>query len=401
MKFNYLARSLKGETKTGVIEASSQDAALNVLQKQGLIVIKLRSDKKMSFALKRIEFLDRVGSKDVYVFFRQLAILVGANVPLVQSLRSLSNQVSGSYFKDSLLSIADDIDGGTSLSKALSKYPKIFSIFSINLIKSGEVAGRLSESLNYLADYLERRYYLMTRVRGAMFYPGFVLFTFIVIGVLIMTMVMPNLTVILTESGQELPWTTNLIIFVSDFILVWWWMLLIFLVGGIVGGYQFINTRIGRRVWDSLQLKLPIFGNILKKSYLSQFADSLSALVVGGVSVIMALDVSGQVVDNVIYKEIILKARNEVKIGKNLSSVLEKHKEFTPLFVQMIKTGEKTGKMGSILNKLAVFYNKEIDGIVENLSKLIEPILLIFLAMGVAILVLAVFMPIYNLVGGM
>lgn len=399
MKFNYLARSRKGEIQTGVAQASDKDAALKILQKKGLIVIKLKSAEKVSLAFKRIEFLERVSAKDVYVFFRQLSILVEANVSLVQSLRALSKQVDNEFFQEKIFAISNDVDGGTSLSKSFAKHPKIFSTFSVNLIKSGEVSGRLSESLNYLANYLEKRHYLISRVRGAMFYPGFILFTFVIIGILIMVMVMPNLTSILVDSGQELPWSTKLIIFTSNFIIKWWWMLLIGFIGAVIGFYRSIKTKIGRELWDKFKLKVPIFGNILKKAYLSQFSDSLSALVKGGVSIIQALDVSGRVTDNVIYKNIIFIARDEVKAGKSLSSVLEDYEEFTPLFVQMVKTGEKTGKLESILEKIASFYNKEVDSIVENLSKLLEPILLIFLAIGVAILVAAVFMPIYNLVG--
>lgn len=401
MKFNYLARSRKGESQTGMVEASSEDAALKALQQKGLVVIKLKSAEKISFAFKRIQLLDRVSKKDVYVFFRQLAILVDANVPLVQSLRALSQQVKGAYFKEVLANVANDVDGGTSLSKAFSKYPKVFTPFSVNLIKSGEVSGRLSESLNYLADYLEKQYYLFTKVRGAMFYPAFILFTFIVIGILVMTMVMPNLTSILTESGQELPWTTKVIIALSNFIINWWWLLLAVFIGSIILLYQGVKTKAGRYLWDKTKLKIPIFGGIFQKASLSQFADSLSALVKGGVSIINALDIAGQVANNVIYKNIIFSARDEVKVGKSLSSVLERHKEFTPLFIQMTRTGERTGKLESILGKLSIFYNKEVDSIVENLSKLLEPILLIFLACGVAIMVAAVFMPIYNLVGGL
>lgn len=401
MKFNYLARSQKGELQNGLVEATDEDAALRMLQGRNLIVVSLKSAEKVSLAFKRIKILEHVKAKDVYVFFRQLSILVDANVPLVQSLRALSDQVKSDYFKESLFKIANDVDSGDSLSKAFAKHPKIFSTFAINMIKSGEVSGRLQESLNYLADYLEKRHYLTSKVRGAMFYPGFILFTFTVIGILVMVVVMPNLTSILTESGQELPWTTKLIIFISNFMIKYWWVLLIALVGSVYGIYKSIKTKSGRRLWDRIKLKIPIFGNIFKKTYLSQFADSLSALVKGGVSIIQALNVAGQVTGNVIYQEIIFKTRDEVKIGKSISSVIEQYKEFTPLFVQMTRTGEKTGQLESILGKLATFYNKEVDNIVENLSKLLEPILLIFLAMGVAVLVAAVFMPIYNMVGGL
>lgn len=401
MKYTYLARSQKGELQTGIIDALDEDTALRNLQIQGLVVIRLKSAEKMPIVFKKVNLWQRVKAKDIYVFFRQLSIFVDANVPLVQSLRTLSQQMRSDFFKETLFAIANDVDSGTSLSKAFAKYPKIFSPFAVNMIKSGEVSGRLQESLNYLADYLEKRHYLTMKVRGAMFYPGFILFTFLVIGILIMTIVMPNLISVLTETGQKLPWTTLIIIFISNFLIKWWWALLIITVGGIAALYRFIRTISGRHFWDHLKLKIPIFGNIFQKTYLSQFADSLSALVKGGVSIIQALDVAGQVTNNVIYQEAIFKTRDEVKVGKTISSELAKHKEFTPLFVQMTSTGEKTGKLEIILEKVAGFYSKEVDNIVDNLSKLIEPILLIVLAIGVAILVAAVFMPIYNLVGGM
>lgn len=396
-----MARSRQGESQTGVIKASSEEEALETLQRKGLVVIKLRSAAKMSLAFKQIEILNRVKKKDVYVFFRQLSILVDANVPIVQSLRALSQQADNVYFKEMIYNISNDVDGGSILSKALAKYPKIFSNFSVNLIKAGEVSGQLSESLNYLADYLEKQYYLSTKVRGAMFYPAFILFVFVVVGIIVIVVVMPNLTSILLESGQKLPWTTKVIIAISNFIRGWWWILLIGFFGGVIAFFQAVKTKLGRQIWDKTKLKLPIFGGIFVKAYLSQFADSLSALVKGGVPIINALDVAGQVTNNVIYRQIIFAARDEVKVGKSLSSVLERYSEFTPLFVQMARTGERTGKLESILNKLSAFYNKEVDSVVDNLSKLLEPILLIFLACGVAVLVMAVFMPIYNMVGAM
>jgi len=401
MKFNYLVRDQKGETQTGTIDASNKQTALKALQDRGFIIVKLELIEKASFFAKRIKFLERVKRKEVFVFFRQLAVLVDANVPLVQSLKSLSQQIESDYFREIIFGVANDIDGGMAFSKALSKYPRVFSSFTINLMKTGEVSGRLQESLNYLADHLENEYYLISKIRGAMTYPIFILSTFLIIGVLVMVMVIPQLTSILTEAGQDLPWSTKIVIFLSNFIRSWGWLFLLFGVAAGFAFWRYKNTDKGRVVWDTIKLKTPIFGKILQKTYLARLSNNLGALIKGGVSVIQSLNVSGQVVGNAVFQQILFKARDEIKVGRSISSSLEQYQEFPTLFTQMIKTGEQTGKLDSILEKLSTFYNKEVENVVDNLSQLIEPILLVFLGIGVSILVFSVFMPIYNLAGVM
>jgi type IV pilus assembly protein PilC len=401
MKFNYLARNPKGETQTGTVEATNQSVALKTLQSRDLIVIKLKTAKKMPLLSKRIKIFERVKRKEIFVFFRQLAILVDADVPLVQSLRALAQQIESFHFKEIIFEVANDVDGGMAFSKALTKHPKVFSAFSLNLIKSGEIAGRLQECLNYLADYLEREYYLISKVRGAMIYPVFILAALLLVGILVIVMVIPQLTSILIETGQELPLPTKIVIALSNFVITWGWLLLLISVAMGLFLWQYLKTKQGKILWDKLMLKLPVFGKILQETYLARLADNLSALVKGGVPIIQALDVSGQVIGNAVFRGIILQARDEVKMGRTISSAFEEHGEFSSLFCQMIKTGEKTGKLESILGKLSVFYNKKVENMVNNLSQLIEPILIICLGVGVALLIFAVFMPIYNLAGGL
>jgi len=401
MKFNYLAKNKKGEQHTGMIDAFNKPAALKNLQNRDFVVMKLESIKKAPIFSRRIKFLERVKRKEIFIFFRQLAILVDANVPLVQSLKSMSKQIENEYFKEIIFSIANDIDGGMSFSKAISKYPKIFSIFSINLIKTGEVSGQLQESLIYLADHLENEYYLISKVKGAMSYPVFILGVFLLVAILVLVMVIPQLTSILTESGKELPWSTKLVIFISEFITSYGWILFLFGVAAFFGFLRYKKTEKGKIAWDTVKLKIPVFGKILQKTYLTRIADTLSALTKGGVTVIQSLNVSGQVVGNSVFKAILYKARDEIKVGRSISSSLEEYEEFPPLFCQMIKTGEQTGKLDVILGKLSIFYKKEVENVVDNLSQLIEPILLVCLGIGVSILVFSVFMPIYSLAGVM
>jgi type IV pilus assembly protein PilC len=401
MKFNYLARNQKGETQAGTIKAVNKSTALKALQGHNLIVLKLQSVEKASLFAKRIKFFERVKRKEIFVFFRQLAILVDASVPLVQSLKALGQQIESEYFKEVIFEVANNVDGGMSFSKALAKYPKIFSSFSVNLIKSGEASGQLQETLIYLADHLEKEYYLISRVRGAMSYPAFILGAFLIVGVLVMVMVIPQLTSVLIEAGQELPWSTKVVIATSEFTIKWGWLILLFAIIAAFAFWRYKKTQKGRIVWDTIKLKIPIFGKILQKTYLARLSDNLSALVKGGVSVIQSLNITGQVVGNSVFQQILFQARDEVKVGKNISSVLKEHEEFPPLFCQMVRTGEQTGKLDSILEKLSSFYNREVENIVDNLSQLIEPILLVFLGIGVSILVFSVFMPIYNLAGAL
>ena len=401
MKFNYIVKNNRGESQRGMIDALNKPVALKTLQDRGLVVIKLQSIEKVPIFSRKIKFFEKVKRKDIFIFFRQLAILVDANVPLVQSLRSMSQQIESEYFKEIVSNIANDIDGGMAFSKAISKYPKVFSIFSINLIKTGEVSGQLQESLIYLADHLENEYYLISKVRGAMSYPLFILGVFLLVGILVLVMVIPQLTSILTEAGQELPWSTKLVIFTSNFIISYGWILFLLSIALGFGFWRYKDTEKGRIACDTIKLKIPVFGKILQKTYLARVSDSLSALTKGGVSVIQSLNVSGQVVGNSVFQAILFRARDEIKMGRSISATLEDHEEFPPLFCQMIKTGEQTGKLDTILEKLSIFYKKEVENVVDNLSQLIEPILLVFLGIGVSILVFSVFMPIYSLAGVM
>lgn len=399
MKFDYLARTQKGEIQAGTVEASNRAVALKTLQSHNLIVTRLWTSERTSLFTKKFTFLNRVKRKEVFVFFRQLAILVDADVPLVQSLKVLSEQLRSAYFKKIIFKVARDIDGGMSFSKAMEKHPAVFSALCINLIKIGEVSGRLQESLGYLADYLEREYYLISRIRGAMIYPLFILGAFVVVAILIMVMVIPSLTSILTETGQMLPLSTRIVIWTSEWIRSWFWLVILLLIIVTPFFIRYKRTDKGRVVIDKLKLKIPVLGFVIREIYLSRFADNLSVLIKGGVSIIQSLNVAGQVVGNAIFQQIIFQARDEVKAGKNISATLEEHKEFTPLFCQMVRTGETTGRLDSILEKLSKFYDKEVENIVNNLNQLIEPVLIVALGIGVAILIFAVFMPIYNMVG--
>jgi len=399
MRFSYIARTKQGQLQTGTVEAPNKTVALKTLQDNGLVVVKIESAEKVSFFVKEIKIFQRVKKKEVFVFFSQLSVLVDAGVSLMQSLRILSQQFKNERFKEVILRMANRVDSGSSFSQALAEHPKVFSSFTVNLIKTGEVSGRLRESLEYLAEHLEREYYLISKIRGAMIYPAFILGVFLIAGVLIIVMVLPNLTSILIEAGQELPLSTRLVIWTSDFLINFGWLILSALVIGIALLIRYNRTKEGKNQIDAIKLKIPIFGKILQKTYLARLASNLGVLIKGGISIIESLNVTGQVIGNAVFKKIIYQARDDVKVGKPISSTFNQYEEIPSLFSQMVKTGEKTGKIDFVLEKLSNFYNKEIETTVNNLTQIIEPILLVILAIGVVILVFAVFIPIYSLSG--
>jgi len=398
MQFNYTARTKEGELQTGVIEANTRQVAIEALQTRGLVILNLESEDKVPIFARQLKLFERVKQKELVSFARQLSILFSAQVPLLESLRALAKQNENPYFQQIIFEVANDVEGGLVFSKAIAKHPKIFSVFFVNIVHSGEASGSLENSLQYLADYLEKQYYLMSRVRGAMIYPAFILSAFFGIGIVLMIVVVPQLTSFLAESGQELPFTTKILIAASDFLRSWWWLLGFLLFGGT--GYLFYAVRtspIARQRWDAIKLKIPIFGKkVLQKLYVTRFAENLSTLIQGGLTILQALQVSAKVVGNSVFERIILEAKEDVRIGNALSASLARHEEIPMLVSQMIATGEKTGSIDSVLKKMAQFYSKEIDSTVDNLSQMIEPILILFIGGAVGILVASILMPIYN-----
>ena len=401
MNFNYIARTKKGEIQNGTIKASSQEGALAVLQGQDLIVVSIQASEGIPVWLRQIKIFQRIKQKEVVNFSRQLSILVSAKVPLVQALQALAKQQQNPLFRETLFMVAHDVESGLIFSKALGKHSKQFSPFYINLIKSGEVSGNLENTLKYLADHLENQYSLMMKVRNAMMYPAFITLGFIIVAVLMMIFVIPNLISILEETGQELPLITRMIIGISRFFQNWWWIILLVLIGAGAGAWQYVRTPQGRRIFDGMKLKIPIFGSVFQKVYLARFTENLSTLVKGGLPILQSLQVSSDVVGNVIFTELLLEAKEGVRVGNTISFVFEQHPEIPSMVTQMISTGEKTGSLDFVLQKIADYYNQEVDGIVSTLSSLIEPVLIILLGVGVAVLLTAILLPIYNIAGGM
>ncbi|NBP56362.1 type II secretion system F family protein [bacterium] len=403
-KFTYLAKTKDGAQKQGIVTASSEDYALSALQGKDLIVISLQDINKQSSFNKDLEIFNRVSARELVVATRILSVFLEVQIPLVQAISVLRDQNKGNkYFAEILDQLVLDLKDGNLLSDAIEKHPKVFDELFVSIIRSGEASGGLQEALLYMADYLEETYQLNSKIKGALAYPVFVLLIFVVLGLGIAYFVLPQLVGVLegiTEGGSsELPWMTQIVIAGSNFLQKYVWVVLIGLVG-IVGGIVYaLKTEAGSKFADKWKLKIPVFGQLFTKVYIARFATNLRNLLKAGVPLISSLEISSKVVGNYIFESIIQESIVNVKAGGKLSDTFMKHKEVPYIASQIISVGEKTAKTILVLETLTRFYKQEIDALVDNLTVLIEPIMIVGLGIGVAFFVLAVLMPIYNIAG--
>ncbi len=395
-QFEYKARDNQGDVVQGIIDAPSENVAASVLVDKGMIVLSLTEKKEGGFSLD-LPFLNRVKAKDLVVFSRQLAVMASASVPIVQALRILVNQTENPRLKVIVSDVADEVDGGAKLSQALAKYRKVFSDFYIAMVRSGETSGRLDDVLNYLADQQEKDYDLSAKIKGAMIYPAFILSGLFVVGVIMMIFVVPKLTAIILESGADLPVTTKILIFISDFMRSYWYILLLILVGAIGGLVWFSKQKTGRVVIDHLKLKVPIFGGLWKRIYLVRMTRSLSTLIAGGVPLTTALEIVADVVGNYVYEDLVRRTIREVEDGNSVATLFLKSNDVPAMISQMMSVGEQTGRLDEILGKITDFYSREIENMVANMVSLIEPMIMLMMGVGVGLMVAAIIMPMYQL----
>ena len=397
--YHYQARSPEGETKSGTIETASLELAISSLQRRNLIIISLEpaAEDEVPWYQRGVTLFERVKNRDVVILSRQIATLFSAKVPVVEALKVLAAETSSPILRRHLGDVLSDIQGGLSLSQAFGRHPDVFSNFYVNMVRSGEEAGKLEEIFSYLADYLERNYELQTKARNALIYPAFVLSAFVVVMALMLVVVVPKLSEVLTETGQELPIYTRIVVGFSNFLRQFGIFLLVLLGAGGIFLWRYTRTPGGRMALSRFLIDIPLFGTLYRKIYLSRFADNLQTLLAGGVSVLRSLEITADVIGNEVYAVIIRQSSEQVKAGSPISETLSKYEDIPPLMTQMIRIGEETGKLDFILKMLAGFYRREVDNAVNNLVSLIEPVLIIVLGLGVGLLVAAVLLPIYNI----
>lgn len=401
MLFLFKTINKNGEREEGSIEAFSKDTAITSLQRRGLVVSSIKEkDESGGDILKKIPWLNRVSNKDIVILSRQMATLFEAQVSALRVFTLIGTEVENLTLRKHLLEIVDDLQSGVSISAALSKHPDIFSDFYVNMVRAGEESGHIDQSFSFLADYMDRTYEVSSKAKNALIYPAFVIFTFISVMVLMFTVIVPKIGVIIKESGQEIPFYTKIVFWVSDLFVKNWMIMLIALIALIAGFIWYSRTKEGSRWVSNTRLYIPYVGDLYRKLYLSRFSDNMSTMVLSGIPMLKAIEVTSSVIDNEIYKEILNDALTKVKGGQPLSAALGGHKEIPSMLTQMVKVGEETGELGNILKTMSKFYQREVANAVDTLVGMIEPVMIVALGIGVGVLLASVLMPIYNIAGG-
>ncbi|MEI7513112.1 MAG: type II secretion system F family protein [bacterium] len=397
MLFTYKAVDPNGSEQNGSIDALNVDVAINSLQHRGFVIKEIHSSEEGGSVLnKQFEMFNRISNKDVVVVSRQLATLFEAQVSALRVFRLIANETPNKALGLKLQDIPDRIQGGESISKAMEHHSKVFSSFFVNMVKAGEESGKLDQTFMFLADYLDRNYEVSSKAKNALIYPSFVIATFFAVMGLMLTMVIPKITGILKDSGQEIPMYTKAVMAISDFLVNYGVFFLIALVVGFFFFIRFVKTPSGKSSFDAFKLAVPFVGDLYKKLYLSRIADNMNTMLTSGIPMVRALEITKDVVDNEVYHSAMEDVLESVKGGTAVSDAMSKHPEIPGIMTAMMKIGEETGNLGEILSTLAKFYRREVMTAVDTLVDLIEPIMIVMLGLGVGILLASVLIPIYN-----
>jgi type IV pilus assembly protein PilC len=399
--FTYTALDEQGAKREGTIDAVNVDVAISALQRRGLIISSIDSaDPKQAWTLQsRVALFNGIKGSDIVMLSRQMTTLFESQVSALRAFQLLAAEARTPRLAEILSAIATDIQSGSQISSALSKHPNVFSAFYVNMVRAGEEAGKLDETFAFLADYLDRNYEISSKAKNALIYPAFIIATFVVVIILMMTLVIPRLAMMLTEVGQAVPVYTRIIIGMSELLVDYAFLWIVFIIAG--GGFlfRFSRTKAGSEMFSRARLQVPVIGGIYKKLYLSRIADNLSTMLKSGIQILRGLEITGTVVEDPTYERVMTEAAGDVKAGLPVSEAFRKHPEIPGIVVAMIKIGEETGNMGNILDSMAKFYRREVNNAVDTLVSLIEPFMIVSLAVCVAVLLASVLVPIYNIAG--
>lgn len=403
--FTFRAKNLKGEARGGTMEAENSSEVAKALRAEGFTPVKIESKgtakKVMRFdAGKMFAFAFGVSLVDKVMFSRDLQIMISAGVPITRSLLVLSKQTKNTRFQNAIHGIAESIGKGTRIGEALAQYPDIFDTFYISLVRSGDATGNLAGVLGLLANHLKKEHELRSRVRGALMYPAVIMIAMGGIGALMMINVVPKISAIFSDLNVELPPLTRMIILLSDFLIGYWWLMLASLPFFLYLAKRAARTKEGRRLLAWFFLKVPILGGLTRKINSARFARTLASLVEGGVPILEGIMITRDTLSNVYYKESMDKIHERVKGGQSLFSAIEEFPHIYPgLIIQMVQVGEETGALGNVLNRIAEFYEEEVENMTKNLSTIIEPVLMLVIGFIVGIFAIAMIQPMYSLMG--
>jgi type IV pilus assembly protein PilC len=390
--FTYTARTLQGELKTATMDAPSRDEVVAQLRRQRMNVVKVDEDKgkkKVGGSIKM---------RDIVIFTRQFSTMINAGLPLVQALDILAKQSESKALQDVTRSVVFDVESGHTVADALSKHPKAFTDLYVNMVAAGEAGGILDTILMRLATFLEKNDALVRKVKGAMIYPGVIMSVAAIAIIVLLIFVIPVFESMFASVGLALPLPTRIVIGASNFLQGYWWAVL----GGIVAGVyllrNYYKTSDGKLAIDKMMLKAPVLGDVLRKSAVSRFTRTLGTLISSGVSILDGLEITAKTAGNRVIQDAIMQSRASIAGGDTISAPLQKSAVFPPMVISMIAVGEQTGGLDEMLSKIADFYDEEVDAAVSGLLSLLEPVMIVFLGVVVGGMVVAMYLPIFDMI---
>lgn len=400
--FSYEALDAEKSLVAGTVEATDRNAAIETLKKQGLKPVSLK-EKSQEVGLDSIfnRFIrPKVKTQALVIFTRQFATMIAAGVPLLRALKTLKEHTEDKTLKAALETVYKDIQGGASLAEAMKKHPHVFNDVYVSMVSAGESAGILDEIMNRLATQQEKAATIRKKVKGAMTYPMILIIITVIAFFGLMLFVIPQIGKILTDLGgedAELPLLTQIMLGISAFMIQFWWLMIIIVIGSVVFIRRFLRTPQGKRLFHFTILRIPVLKNIVIKIAIARFSRTFASLMSAGVSVVEALSVTSEALGNVAYKELLTESIKEIKSGKQLSETLEGSPLFPDIVSQMLSVGEETGKTDTVLIKVADFYEEEVDVVLESLSSIIEPVMIVFMGSMVGLIAASVMGPIASI----
>jgi type IV pilus assembly protein PilC len=396
-KYKYSARDKNGKAVEGELEARDINSVTDNLHERGLIVVKIQENNSINWERISEINIGGVPMKEKVVFMRQMATMIGAGLPLTRALEIMVQQAGNPLFKRVLGEVLASVQSGKSLSTSFKEQPEIFDPITLNLIDAGEQSGKLQVILERLATELEEKNTLSSKFKSALIYPIIILVVIIAVIVLMMFVLVPSMASIYSDFGAQLPWTTTALINISTFFTKYWWAILVVLAVLIIGIKYYLDSKVGKRNWDKIVLKIPVIGNIVTKMQLSQFTRLLSLLLGSGLSIMKSLELTADSLSNTMFKETVLDAKEEVEKGGALAIPLARSPYFPLLVSSMVAVGEETGEIDTVLTKVSEYYKEEVDNATTNLSSILEPVFLILMGLVIGFIALAVYMPMFQL----
>jgi len=396
--FVYKVRDRAGKIFTGNMEGENRNSVVSRLREMNYYITSIIEKKQGILLFKKITFFQRIKFRDLTIFYRQFATMVNAGLTLVSSLDILTEQVENKTLSNVIKTIKSDVEAGFTLADAFAKQPQVFSEINVSMIRAGEIGGVLDEILNKIADLMEKEYALRQKIKSAMSYPTFIAGAAVIMSIFLLTFVLPQFVTVFAQYGGELPALTNLLVVLTKLFNQYWYLFFITFAAIVFIFLTYIKTPNGKMNFDKLKLSAPIFGELNRKTAVARFTRILGTLIKSGVPILEALKVSSNAIGNLVISLAVTNAKTKIKEGQSISGPLAASGVFPPMVTQMIMVGEESGELEEMLVNVAKFYDEEVDRSVERLTSIIEPVMMVFIALTVGIMIIAMYLPIFNMV---